>query len=99
MEVRPFDSSDAEQLLIVFRKSVPAAFGANEVDEYAEFLRTNTDPYFVATYQEKAVGTCGYYIDKEKKTARICWILTDPDLKGMSIGSTLLKYKLLIIRK
>lgn len=33
MEIRPFDSSDTEQLLMVFRKSVPAAFGANEVDE------------------------------------------------------------------
>ncbi|WP_338870088.1 GNAT family N-acetyltransferase [Spirosoma sp. SC4-14] len=99
MEIRPFNPSDTDQLLTVFRESVPGAFGINEVDEYAEFLRTNTDPYFVATYQEKPIGACGYYCLEGKNVARICWILTDPAAKGLGVGGALLTHTLNLIRQ
>ena len=93
MLLRPYIATDAEWLLTVFRNNVPMAFAEAEIDEYARFLSQNKDPYFVAEHNGQVVGACGYYLIHEKSTvARICWILADPDLKGLSVGSALLRY-------
>lgn len=98
IQIRPYQSTDVEMLLRIFRSNVPTAFGENEVDEYAHFLHTNTDPYFVAEHNGQVVGTCGYYVKQDNKTAVICWILTDPDAKGLGVGSSLLQHNLNLIR-
>ena len=94
MTLRPYIPSDAEPLLAVFRKNVPVAFAAHEIDEYAAFLPKNTDPYFVVEQSGPVVGACGYYLIREGTVARICWILTDPDGRGAGVGSTLLRHVL-----
>ncbi|QHW00683.1 GNAT family N-acetyltransferase [Spirosoma endbachense] len=99
MLIRPFKSSDSGQLLAAFRKNIPTAFGVNELGEYAEFLRTNTDPYFVADHDGQVVGACGHYITSDGQVSRICWILTDPDAKGLGVGKALLAYNLGLIRQ
>lgn len=92
--LRPYLPTDAEPLLTVFRKNVPVAFAEVEIDEYARFLPQNNDPYFVAERNGQVVGACGYYLIHEGSVARICWILTDPDLKGSGVGSALLRHVL-----
>lgn len=94
MTIRPYQPADQEMLLRLFTKNTPAAFGINEIGDYADFLKTNTDPYFVAEQDNRVVGACGHYIRPDGTTARIVWIFTDPDIKGMGVGSTLLTYNL-----
>lgn len=94
MILRPYVPADAEALLAVFRKNVPVAFAENEVDDYAQFLLSNNDPYFVAEDNGRVVGACGYYLIPERSVARICWILADPDGRGSGIGSALLQHVL-----
>lgn len=94
MTLRPYVPNDAEPLLTVLRKNVPVAFAAVEIDEYARFLPQNNDPYFVAEHDGQVVGACGYYLIREAAVARICWILADPDLGGMGVGSALLRHVL-----
>lgn len=62
MQIRPYQPTDVEPLLTVFRKNVPTAFAPHEAAEYANFLRTCTDPYFVVEYDERVVGACGHYV-------------------------------------
>jgi len=92
--LRPYIPADAEQLLSVFRKNVPVAFAETEVDEYAGFLPKNNDPYFVAECNGQVVGACGYYLIQGGSVARICWILADPDGRGLGVGSALLRHVL-----
>lgn len=92
--LRPYLPNDAEPLLTIFRKNVPVAFAAVEVDEYARFLPQNNDPYFVAEHTGQVVGACGYYLIQDAFVARICWILADPDLRGLGVGSALLRHVL-----
>ena len=99
MTIRPYESTDTETLVRVFRKNVPIAFGENEIAEYADFLTKNTDPYFVADHNGQVVGACGYYLIQDGQTARICWILADPDTKGLGVGRTLLQHNLDLIRQ
>ncbi len=99
MIIRPYEPADAAILVRLFRKNVPTAFGENEIAEYADFLPNNTDPYFVAEYNGQVVGACGYYLIQDGQTARICWILTDPDAKGLGIGRALLQHNLDLIRQ
>lgn len=94
MNVRDYKPDDAEPLLAIFRKNIPDAFGAHEIDDYAGFLPKNKDPYFVAEYDGRVSGACGYYLIREGTAARICWILADPDLRGAGSGSALLRHVL-----
>jgi ribosomal protein S18 acetylase RimI-like enzyme len=92
MQIRAYQPTDFEPILTVFRKNVPAAFHPTEADEYAGFLRTTTDPYFVAEHQQQLVGACGYYLAQDGQIAHICWILADPDAKGLGVGTALLQH-------
>jgi ribosomal protein S18 acetylase RimI-like enzyme len=94
MTLRPYVPSDAQALIAVFRKNVPVAFAEKEIDEYAHFLLSNNDPYFVAENNGQVAGACGYYLIHERSVARICWILADPDGRGSGVGSALLQHVL-----
>ncbi|WP_080240615.1 GNAT family N-acetyltransferase [Spirosoma rigui] len=98
MTVRNYTPNDAAALLAIFRKNIPDAFGEHEIDDYAGFLPKNQDPYFVAEHDGRVTGACGYYLIREGSVARICWILADPDLRGLGSGSTLLRHVLDQIR-
>lgn len=97
MTIRPYRSTDRESLLNVFHKSVPYAFAPEEATEFDDFLRTTTDPYFVAELDGQIVGGCGHYLAPDTATARIGWILSDPDYKGAGIGGALLRHNLSLI--
>ena len=99
MIIRPCQPADAEVLVRVFTKNTPTAFGTNEINDYADFLQTNTDPYFVVEHDGGLIGACGYYIRPDGKTARIVWIFADPDAKGLRVGSALLTHCLNLIRQ
>lgn len=94
MTLRSYIPDDAEQLLAIFQKNVPVAFGEHEIADYAAFLPANTDPYFVVEITGQVVGACGYYLIREGSVARICWILADPNLRGSGVGSVLLRHVL-----
>lgn len=98
MQIRPYRPDDLEPLLTVFRKNVPDAFAPNEVGEYADFLRVNSDPYFVADLSGLVVGACGHYSKQDGRDWHICWIFSDPDHKGSGIGTALLTHNLDAIR-
>ena len=88
--IRPYQLTDAEPLLAIFRQNVPTAFGNSEVDDYADFLRINTDPYFVAEHNGRVVGACGCGVKDDGTTGRIAWIFTDPGTSGA--GSALMRH-------
>lgn len=96
--IRPYQPADAEPLLILFRKNVPAAFGESEVADYADFLRVNPDPYFVAEHSGYVVGACGCGVKDDGVTGRIAWIFSDPDITGLRIGSVLVRHCLAQLR-
>lgn len=96
--IRPFQPADTELLLTVFRKNVPAAFGESEVADYAEFLRVNSDPYFVAEHNGQVVGACGCGVKDDGTTGRIAWIFSDPDIAGLGVGSALMQHCLAQLR-
>lgn len=104
MTIRPYQPTDAEPLLTLFRRHVPHAFGENEVADYTDFLRTNADPYFVAEharrgYAGRIVGACGHYVRADRQTARIGWIFTDPDVKELGVGGALVRYNLNVLEQ
>ncbi len=94
MLIRPYQPTDREPLLTVFRKSVPHAFAPEETADYDDFLQTSTDPYFVAEIDGQVVGGCGHYLVPANFTARIGWVLSDPDRKSAGIGGALLRHNL-----
>lgn len=99
MTIRPYQADDADALLTIFRKNVPNAFGAEEVTEYEQFMRTLDLPYFVAEHDGRVVGASGYYVPPDNEPSRIVWILSDPAANGLGIGSALMNHCLDAIRQ
>lgn len=97
MQIRGYQTQDATGLSDVFRKNIPDAFAQFELDEYVDFLRTNTDPYFVAELDGRLVGACGHYLVQNEQTAHLCWVFTDPGTKG--VGRALVRHNIDIIRQ
>jgi len=98
ISIRPYQPTDAESLLVVFRKNVPAAFGESEVADYVDFLRVNPDPYFVAEHDGQMAGACGCGVKNDGITGRIAWIFSDPDFAGLGVGSALVRHCLAQLR-
>ncbi|MBC7570948.1 MAG: GNAT family N-acetyltransferase [Spirosoma sp.] len=92
IHIHLYQSADETPLLTIFRKNVPAAFGESEVADYADFLRVNPDPYFVAEHNGQLVGACGCGVKEDGITGRIAWIFTDPDFAGVGVGSALVRH-------
>ncbi len=98
ISIRPYQPADETELLTVFRKNVPAAFGESEAADYADFLRVNPDPYFVAEQNGQVVGACGCGVKDDGTTGRIAWIFSDPDVAGLGVGSALVRHCLVHLR-
>lgn len=96
--IRLYTPADFDPLLAVFRKNVPNAFGESEVTDYADFLRINPDPYFVAEYGGQVIGGCGCGVKDDGVTGRIAWIFSDPDTSGSGAGSALVRHCLAELR-
>ena len=53
----------------------------------------------MADHSGQVVGACGHYFVQDGKVARICWILADPDTRGLGVGRALLTHNLDLIRQ
>ncbi|AQG79685.1 GNAT family N-acetyltransferase [Spirosoma montaniterrae] len=99
MLIRPYEPTDTEALMGVFRKNVPHAFGEEETADYIQFLQDMPVSYVVAEHAGQLVGACGYFIPNDGTPARLVWIFSDPNAKGLGTGSALVRYCLNAIRQ
>lgn len=86
MVIRPYQPTDADALLAIFRQHVLAAFAPGEESDFQDFLQ-NLGPlqvqYAVAEQNGAVAGACGHHITPDGQTARICWVLTAPGTTGV----------------
>ncbi|MCE7987879.1 MAG: GNAT family N-acetyltransferase [Caldilinea sp. CFX5] len=95
MKVRDYQTEDCERCLALFDSNVPRFFAPHERAEFAEFLATSTDPYFVVTdNQGQIIGCGGYYLNRERATAGLTWGMVSNHLHRQGIGRFLLLARL-----
>jgi GNAT superfamily N-acetyltransferase len=86
---RPYTSLDQQACLVLFDANCPQYFAPNERGDYAAFLDHAPQSYEVALVASRVAGAYGLTID-HTGNHRLNWILLDPDVRGMGIGSTMM---------
>lgn len=95
MQIRAYQPSDHRACLVLFDSNTPLFFAPHERPEFAEFLATGTDPYFVVTdVQEQVIGCGGYYINRERASAGLTWGMVSRGLHRQGGGRFLLLARL-----
>lgn len=95
MELRNYQTKDQESCLALFDSNVPHFFAPHERTEFAEFLMTSTDPYFVvADDQGYIIGCGGYYVNRERAAAGLTWGMVNSRLHRQGVGRFLLLVRL-----
>ncbi len=74
----------------IFDKNTPRYFLLEEKEPFVEYLKATTW-YFVVKADDAIVGCFGVEFIKEKKHARLHWIMVDPALQGQGIGSFMME--------
>ncbi|MFZ4658789.1 MAG: GNAT family N-acetyltransferase [Caldilineaceae bacterium] len=91
MKVRDYQTDDRESCLTLFDSNVPRFFAPHERAEFAEFLATSTDPYFVVLDDHgQIIGCGGYYLNRERATAGLTWGMVSNHLHRQGVGRLLL---------
>lgn len=95
MQLRTYQAIDDVGCLALFDSNVPKFFAPHERAEFAAFLATSTDPYFVVVDdQGQVIGCGGYYINHERAAAGLTWGMVSRGLHRQGIGRFLLLARL-----
>ena len=94
---RPFVKRDRAACLALFDANCPAYFAPNERDEYKYFLDSEPVGYEVFETEGRIVASFGL-IGMDNTSARLNWIMIDPDHHGVGIGSTIMEHVVTLAR-
>ncbi len=90
--IRPYTSTDKEELLRIFALNTPQFFDKKEVQDFEAYLQENASTYLTIEVDNRIVGGIGYYVNKNDKSGRITWIFFDPDYAGRGLGKQAVQY-------
>jgi len=97
--IRPYQPTDQEHLLAIFKLNVPKYFDPKEVKDFEEYLAQKATTYLTIEVDNKIVGGTGYYINESDRSGRITWIFFDPDYTGQGLGRKAAEHCLTLLRK
>jgi len=90
--IRPYQSSDKDQLLQIFQLNIPKYFDPAEIADFREYLETQSDTYLTILQEDTIVGGTGYYIKEDDRSGRITWIFFHPDYTRLGLGRKAVEY-------
>ena len=96
--IRPYIKDDKEKVLDLLRLNTPRYFHAAEEPDLLAYLDNSADHYFVVEKAGEIIGSGGFNLFPEQKTARISWDIIHPAHHGQGIGKQLTLYRLNEIR-
>jgi len=95
MHLRKYQTADLDGCLTLFDSNTPKFFAPHERAEFAEFLATGTDPYFVVVDDHGQILGCGgYFVIRARATAILTWGMVSNNLHRQGVGRFLLAARL-----
>lgn len=91
MLLRPYQRSDRDAVLAVFRSNVPASFTEAEEADFLRFLDGETGPYFVLEHEERVLA-CGGIASREERVD-LCWGMVEERLHRRGLGLALTAFR------
>jgi ribosomal protein S18 acetylase RimI-like enzyme len=84
--LRPFESSDEEILINIFKLNVPKYFDPKELNDFKKYLKSNGTKYLVIEIENRIIGGVGYEIRNSDRSGRINWIFFHHNFIGEGYG-------------
>lgn len=97
--IRPYQSTDKEDLIKVFKLNVPKYFDPKETKMFEGYLERKGDTYFTMEIDDKIIGGAGCYVREGDYSGRITWIFFDPNYAGRGYGREIVEYCFSLLRK
>jgi [ribosomal protein S18]-alanine N-acetyltransferase len=97
--IREYKSSDKQTVLNLLRLNTPGYFSPQEESDLVYYLENEIEYYFVVEINKQTVGSGGFNFSGDKTTGIISWDILHPDFQRKSIGSILLKYRIVKIKE
>lgn len=98
MAFHPYQPSNKESLIHIFRLNVPKYFDASEEKEFSNYLQLKADTYFCIFENETLLGGVGYEFKEEDQSGRINWIFLHPNYRGEGLGKKAVEHCLGILK-
>lgn len=97
--IRPYHAQDKQQLLALLSLNTPRFFAPSEAADFADYLNSHVEGYFIVEAAEQIVGCGGINYFPEEATARLSWDIIHPDYQAQGIGRELTFYRIREIKK
>ncbi|MFN4252136.1 GNAT family N-acetyltransferase [Deinococcus sp.] len=91
---RPYRPEDEAACLAIFTSNMPDLFAPEERLEFAEFLKTMNDPYFVIEDGGHLVACGGVFLRGDGHTAGLSWGMVERSRHRHGYGRALLQIRL-----
>lgn len=94
MNIRPYELTDLEAVVEIFRSNIPKYFGPAEEPGLRNFLQDERgDDYYVVEVDGDVVG-CGGIALNEDRTVSLCWGMIREDHLGTGLGKALTEFRI-----
>ncbi|MCB0063254.1 MAG: GNAT family N-acetyltransferase, partial [Caldilineaceae bacterium] len=104
LRLRRYRPTDFAPCLAIFDSNTPKYFAAHERADFAQFLQTTTEPYFVVTRDadrqgeskatEQIIGCGGYFLRDGGTVAGFSWGMVAHEYHGIGAGRFLMMARL-----
>ncbi len=94
MDVRPYRATDEAACLALFESNTPDFFTLQERADFANYLRTMSDPYFVVEDEGQVVACGGVFVRHDRQTAGLAWGMVGRTEHRRGYGRALLNARL-----
>lgn len=96
-KIREYVPGDKESVMEIMKMNIPKYFAESEINDLDNYLKYETEKYFVAEIDNKIVGAGGINFEDSSK-AKISWDFVNPKYQGLGVGKELLNHRLNILK-
>lgn len=96
--IRPYQSKDFDDILIIFMCNTPTYFSIDEEGDLINYLENEIEEYYVVESDGRILG-CGGINFFDPPCARLSWDLIHPEFQGLGLGSLLVNFRLDRLKK
>ena len=97
-KIRPYQPKDEAAVLQLFQLNTPEFFAPEEEQDLMDYLRTDSENYFLIEENETLLAAGGLNFLEEGKEARIAWDFVHPGHHGRGLGSKLVEHRITLAK-
>ncbi|MCF2446554.1 GNAT family N-acetyltransferase [Dyadobacter sp. CY345] len=99
MNIRKFENTDRDLVLHLLRLNTPAYFSSSEEKDLIYYFDFHADNYYIVESEENIIGSAGFNLSTDGKTAHLSWDIVHPDYQGKRVGSELTRFRIQLIKE